>query len=178
LALKVNGVPDFLLPGGSDQCQLEYGPAEPPQLDVEVACTLWIYWLPPEEEEEPEEGEELEPMQTTVWLAIDEDHVPEEAMPIAGTVGCPGAVAASMDLNGTSMGPFHIRHAPGYARGGSKCLLSALDFSGLVALGGFEFRPRDPSPLLERCEECGGCEMQRLVSGAPSVIGYLKKTDP
>jgi hypothetical protein len=55
------------------------------------------------------------------------------------------------------------------ATGVSDCLLGGLEFK-ISSPNGFYFQPRVPSPLVERLEELGGCEMERLTA-CPSTIG-------
>lgn len=174
--LKFDGIPPAVLPGGSDACSLEYGPTEPTRLEMQVECPLYIYWLPPEEEDDTTcgEGETPEPVETTVCVACKAEDIPDEARPIEGQILCPGAEDPGLALDGISMGPFYVRLAEGHEES-PQCLLAALDFSCIIAPPQFEYRARDPSPFLERCEELGGCEMQRLLSGCPSAIGYLRK---
>merc|ERR1739848_514857 len=51
------------------------------------------------------------------------------------------------------------------------CLLAGLNFQPEPPEG-FNYVARDPSPLAARCEELGGCELQRLTQ-CPTVIGSI-----
>eukprot|EP00425_Heterocapsa_triquetra_P009774 CAMPEP_0195141040 /NCGR_PEP_ID=MMETSP0448-20130528/162250_1 /TAXON_ID=66468 /ORGANISM="Heterocapsa triquestra, Strain CCMP 448" /LENGTH=73 /DNA_ID=CAMNT_0040179419 /DNA_START=26 /DNA_END=243 /DNA_ORIENTATION=- len=56
------------------------------------------------------------------------------------------------------------------------CSLGALEFC-IEAAKGFNYEPKRPSPLAERCEELGGCELQRLAQ-CPVVIGRFWRPEP
>lgn len=191
LQFQVEDVPVCLLPGSSSQQSVTGSIFEPLPAPLEVSCNLWIYWVPPEEEEE-----EDEPMEAMVWVAADVEHLPEDAMPIAGVIQCPGTEMPEIALDGLSKGPFLLRNssvstadaraegipdaadaaAAGDEAGSlqlkSHCIISGLSLKVLPP-DGYTYRARDPSPFFERCEELGGCELQRLVK-CPTVFGYLK----
>jgi len=175
---------------------LQWSSQDPGDVSLDVACFLWIYWVPPEEdednfsmafekaseedsgyreqEEEAEEEEEPEQPVGTVWISSDGELVPEEARPISGMLECLGSKVPEIQLDGRSMGPFTltpVETAAARDAGRAPCLLSGLMIHPR-APEGFTYRPREPSPLAERCMELGGCEHQRLAC-CPVVIGYL-----
>jgi len=196
LHLRIQGVPACLLPGGTSDYMLQWSSQDPGDVSLDVACFLWIYWVPPEEdednfsmafekaseedsgyreqEEEAEEEEEPEQPVGTVWISSDGELVPEEARPISGMLECLGSKVPEIQLDGRSMGPFTltpVETAAARDAGRAPCLLSGLMIHPR-APEGFTYRPREPSPLAERCMELGGCEHQRLAC-CPVVIGYL-----
>jgi len=167
---------------------------------VKVDCPMWIYWVPPDEDEEAAEDEEL--AEATVWLALDQEQVPGEARPLEGYVDCPGTLVGCVTLDGASLGPFMLppteQDTPSASRPSSaataatlpaepteaqqgtdtagadtRCRLAGLQFR-INPPSGYSYRAKDPSPLAERVEELGGCEAQRLLTGCPVVVGFLK----
>merc|ERR1711879_29393 len=147
----------------------------------DVACLVWVYWFPPEEEEEEEEeedadeeaGEPLPPPEGTLWIACDAEQIADDAKPIKGALECPGSVEKRLVLDGSSMGPFHLHtQGGGEGDGPTPCIFSGLTIH-ILHEDGFAYRAKDPSPLAERCEELGGCELQRLLS-CPVVMGFLR----
>lgn len=179
LKVHLDGVLPCLLPGGVQQQVVRHAPFEPASVDLTIACDLWVYWLPPDEEEGADENDE--PEEATVWVAVDPSHVPDEALPVGGTLECPGAMEPSIALDGISKGPFRLARAPpgpddagepGCERsGGAECLLGALRFL-IKPPQDYRFRAKDPSPLAERLQELAGCELERLVNSA-ALVGFL-----
>lgn len=105
---------------------------------------------------------------------MDPEQIPDEALPIAGVLECLGAENEQVVLDGASRGPHHFRLPQRDARAShvEDCLLSKVQFL-LTPPEGFTYRAREPSALAERCQELGGCELQRLVA-CPATVGYLK----
>lgn len=176
LQLRLDGVPQHLLPRGSCSCVAHYGPADPECIDLHVSCLVWIYWIPPDDEEyadaDAEEDEEMEPPSGLIFVAADEEQIPEEAKPVEGILECPGARRSEIKVDGSSTGPYPLSLPSGASSYDSTCLVASLRFC-MTPPQGFEFLPRDPSPLAERCLELGGCELQRLIS-CPAVVGSFK----
>lgn len=181
--LRIQGVPACLLPGCSTEYVLQWQAQELGEVSLDMACLLWVYWMPPEEPFEPDseaesvdEVVEEEPPQGTVWISADSELVPEEAQPLTGVLECLGAKVPEIQLDGRSMGPFILapsETAAAREAAGAPCLLSGLVIHPRAPQG-FTYRAREPSPLAERCMELGGCEHQRLVC-CPVVMGYLSQ---
>ena len=85
-------------------------------------------------------------------------------------------------VNGSSMGPFELRRASNdddddaAAAAAIPCIASGVTLD-VEPPDGFEYVPKDPSPLEERCEELGGCEYQRILA-CPQVVGTLVPIPP
>jgi hypothetical protein len=171
LALRVNNVPAHLLRGGSCEINEEYGPNDT-LVHIDVECNLWFYWTPPDQEEMEwfMAGDVDEAPEGMVFVAASPDQVPEDAKPIAGSVECPNTPGISLD--GASIGPFIIRAGPTSPSGNQRCALGQLQLR-TDGPEGFTYRAKYPSPLAERSEELGGCELQRLI-GCPTALGFLK----
>jgi hypothetical protein len=141
---------------------------------LDVDCSFWIFWLPPEVEDTTYDDDsdmqdyEANP-EGTVWIGGSSAQVPDEARPLAGVLECQGV---QIELDGKSIGPWPLCPRQCSQDSEEFCILSDLAIRP-SSIDGFTFRPRDPSPLKERCMELGGCEMQRLAS-CPVVVGYLK----
>ncbi|CAJ1354895.1 unnamed protein product [Effrenium voratum] len=123
---------------------------------------FFIYATDPE----PEEEGELDP--SCVWLAALQAHVPEEAVPLRGAVRC----AWGSDVLGASF----------VDKGIASFCLEGTDAAQSCPVAGLSLRcsrkdflwhAKDPSPLLERTDELGGCEALRL-SACPVALGFLK----
>eukprot|EP00931_Biecheleriopsis_adriatica_P061056 TRINITY_DN36697_c0_g1_i1.p1 TRINITY_DN36697_c0_g1~~TRINITY_DN36697_c0_g1_i1.p1 ORF type:complete len:1098 (+),score=160.55 TRINITY_DN36697_c0_g1_i1:45-3338(+) len=175
------GIPPCLLPGGSNRLVAHLDATHHGRIDLEVACLIWVYWVPPEEPEEPDpDWEEDEPPAEedgTVWVCTNGDQVPDEARPIQGILRCPDAEDAEISIDGQSKGPILLRPRPGSGVSGGSCLLAQVTFEVTGAPDGFTYQARTPSPLAERQAELGGCELQRLMH-CPVVVGYLKASNP
>eukprot|EP00929_Paragymnodinium_shiwhaense_P098806 TRINITY_DN60317_c0_g1_i1.p1 TRINITY_DN60317_c0_g1~~TRINITY_DN60317_c0_g1_i1.p1 ORF type:complete len:1988 (+),score=456.49 TRINITY_DN60317_c0_g1_i1:105-6068(+) len=172
LELHFDGLPAACLPGESKECKVRCGPLEPACLEMEALCKFWIYWTPPEEDEEA--ADEEMPAEGLIWIAADKEHVDDLAAPLVGQLVCPEAAGDKVKLDGSSMGPFELRC--GWISQGAvdPCILSTLSLENVQPPAGYEFRAKRPSPLAERCIELGGCELQRLAN-CPMVIGFLPK---
>jgi len=181
--LRLQGAPSCLLPGGTRSLILR-GRA---LLDFEVLCTIWVYCVPAERDEEEErdaseeekeedvdekqEGEGEQEEGGTVFICVDSNQVPEEAQPVAGIFRCPGASSEEVLLDGQFIRPIALKRPSGSA-GGCECLLTAIELD-IKPPEGLVYRAKDPQPLAERCALIGGCELQRLVR-CPAAMGYLE----
>eukprot|EP00929_Paragymnodinium_shiwhaense_P065269 TRINITY_DN32737_c0_g1_i1.p1 TRINITY_DN32737_c0_g1~~TRINITY_DN32737_c0_g1_i1.p1 ORF type:complete len:2034 (+),score=496.49 TRINITY_DN32737_c0_g1_i1:125-6226(+) len=180
LNIKVKGVPSYLLPGCRSVQKRDYGPQEPDAFCIDIGCSVYVYWIPPDEEEESmmienENGEQERYMpEGMVFFASDPEQIPDEAKPVAGKLLCPGSKEASFDLSGANMGPFTL-HAQGTGVA-ETCLLAGLTLT-VKAPTGWEYAPKETSPLAERCEEVGGCELERIIN-SPACIGKMKQKAP
>eukprot|EP00928_Gymnodinium_smaydae_P017553 TRINITY_DN16710_c3_g2_i1.p1 TRINITY_DN16710_c3_g2~~TRINITY_DN16710_c3_g2_i1.p1 ORF type:complete len:1091 (+),score=255.34 TRINITY_DN16710_c3_g2_i1:489-3275(+) len=116
-------------------------------------------------------GDLDEPPEGTVWVCAAEHFVPEEAMPLQAEILCPAAEPARLRLDGTAIGPVLLRRRADAPGSPLRCILAQVELR-VQPPSGFSYRPRDPSPLAERCDELGGCELQRLMA-CPCVLGYL-----
>eukprot|EP00929_Paragymnodinium_shiwhaense_P094929 TRINITY_DN55794_c0_g1_i1.p1 TRINITY_DN55794_c0_g1~~TRINITY_DN55794_c0_g1_i1.p1 ORF type:complete len:1104 (+),score=158.38 TRINITY_DN55794_c0_g1_i1:190-3501(+) len=177
--LRVEGLAACQLPGGSSEYLAHLNPGETTHVDLDVACLLWIYWVPPEADEDQEDDyqdwdEAPSAPEGTVWISAVEDLVPEEALPIKGVLRCRGAERQVIPLPGSSISPVLLRPSQeSVERGEGHCLVAQVELE-VDAPEGYSFRMRDPSPLAERFLELGGCELQRLML-CPCVVGYLKQ---
>jgi hypothetical protein len=173
LALRIENVPEHLLPGSTCAISKAYGPYDT-MVQVDVECNLWFYWTPPDQEEMEwfQAGDTDEPPEGMVFVAANPDQVPEDAKPLSGSVKLPGSVEVLLD--GTSMGPFKISPGTGTSSsaGALKCVLGEMQLS-TEGPKGFTYREKYPAPLAERVDELGGCELQRLID-CPTALGFLK----
>jgi hypothetical protein len=176
-----DGVPPHVL---VSPYSIEYGSDEAKCRIVETECQVWIYWVPPVEDDEDDlnlpEGEEPELLNGMLFVAADSSHIPDEAESVVGTLRCPNSEAGFIPLNGSSMGPFFLPRAiPGFDEASFHhvhlnnvpCTVSSINVE-IEAPDGFRYQAKDPSPLEERCQEFGGCEYQRLLA-CPQVVGML-----
>eukprot|EP00971_Amphidinium_carterae_P335379 6471219-Amphidinium_carterae.1 len=179
--VQLADAPLALLPGDNGYLETDWklpGEATEECMEMVVHCHVWIYAIipdSPEEQEEDAEGNEggdLELQDITIWIAVDPDQIPDGAQPVRGEVTLPWTQDSKVRLDGTSMGPFPITKNSTLPEVGEHCWLSRMS---LVAdpEGEYEFKPKDPSPLQERCDELGGCELKRLLL-CPVVIGHFK----
>lgn len=182
--IEILDVPKIYLPDQQTQLCIECSPYEEMHVSLDVICKLWVYWVPPEEEEPAEDEEsDVEPLEGMLFVAADPEMIPDEALPLACSFNCKGLETPTMKLDGTSMGPFDIiaeerRPFPTASSPAPfiNCILANIRFSVLTPPEGFHWRQRMPSPLMERCEEIGGCELGRLMK-CPQVMGYFKPFD-
>merc|ERR1719272_1731761 len=131
-----------------------------------MACLLWIYWVGPEKEDneydhdsdmEDSHGIDSQSPEGTVWVSACGDQVPDEALPVTGVLHCPGIQGGQLHLDGSSVGPYMLHPETGTQNG--HCILSGL-LVRPVPPDGYTYFAKEPSPLMERCEELGGCELQ------------------
>merc|ERR1712232_446012 len=177
ISVKVDNVPKFLLPGGRNVLKKDYGAQEPEGFTFDVGCVVYLYWIPPDEEEESmmvenEDGEqEKYAPEGMVFIASNPEDIPDEAKPLAGRILVPGAKNDVINLEGATMGPFTLHNSGTEPADG--CLLAGLTLF-VRAPTGWEYAGKTPSPLQERCAEVGGCELERLIY-APACIGKMKQ---
>eukprot|EP00928_Gymnodinium_smaydae_P033753 TRINITY_DN24099_c0_g3_i1.p1 TRINITY_DN24099_c0_g3~~TRINITY_DN24099_c0_g3_i1.p1 ORF type:complete len:1927 (+),score=336.51 TRINITY_DN24099_c0_g3_i1:499-5781(+) len=181
MQIQISGVQAHLLPDGATACTIPYGEEVPATRSFDVSAVVWVYWVPPGEDEDDDgeaDAEECEAVSTgTVWVAADPDQVPEEALPLRGTLHCPGAAVAAIHLDGSCIGPFLLNRpleadAAGAESGEEACVLSGLVLE-ITPPEGFRYQAREPSPFVEHAIELGGCELQRLVH-CPKAVGQLE----
>jgi len=174
--IDIVGIPSALLPGGKAKQIIEARPFQELSVPLDVTCYLWIYWIPPDEPD-PEEAEasDDEPMEGMVFVCADPEQIPDEAQTLACTLSCPGAEELQIHWDGASFGPIAIRQENRKCVGSvhDDCLLSKVQFLVPNPPDNYRFRGRYPSPLAERTEEFGGCELSRLIA-VPQAVGYLK----
>jgi hypothetical protein len=173
--IKIAGVPASLLPGNTHEYVVHSAHASKTDISLDVACCFWFYWLPPEVEDTTyDDDSDMQDYEShpegTVWICASSEHVPEEALPLAGTVECQGS---RIELDGQSIGPWPLCPIPDSCE--STCVLSDLVIRP-SPIEGYTLRAREPSPLKERCSEMGGCELCRLAA-CPVVVGYLQARD-
>jgi len=175
--IDIFGVPPALLPGGKAKHIIEARPFQELSVPVDVTCFLWIYWIPPDEPDPENAGGDSddEPMEGMLFVCGDPEQIPDEALPIACTISCPGAEVLQIHWDGASFGPVAIRQSSRKPVGAlpEECLLAKVQFLVPNPPANYRFRGRWPSPLAERTEELGGCELARLVA-VPQAVGYLK----
>lgn len=184
--IEVFGVPPIFLPGLQAQHLIRCHPYQEVQMTLDVTCKVWIYWVPPEEPDEPEEGEEADEMgEGMLFVCGDPEQIPDEAQPLACQISCPEHKSGSdnhlIENDGTTMGPFEIieQMREMFPMGDDRptntrsCMLGNLMIAVPEPPEHWVYRNRCPSPLQDRCEELGGCEMQRLLT-CPQVMGYFK----
>ncbi|CAK0875379.1 unnamed protein product [Prorocentrum cordatum] len=105
LEVQVEGVPAQLL--AEVPSLLPYKALGPQVMRLDLVCPLWVYWVPPEAGSADEVNLDADGM---IFLASDSSQVPEEALPVRGSLGCRGV--EEIELDGTSVGPFLVRRAP------------------------------------------------------------------
>jgi len=172
--LQFSGFPTDLLPGESGRTPSTWklpGETSEECQDRLLHCLVWIYAVPPDEEEQ-EEGEDTEPLDTTIWVAVNPEQIPDEAQPVRGTLTLPWTKEKQVKLDGSTTGPFPLSKVPDLPEAESHCLFARLALH-CEPDGAFQFVAKDPSPLTERCVELGGCELLRLLA-CPVVVGYFK----
>lgn len=187
---QITGIPHLNLPGEKSQQEIHCQPFQEVQLPLDVKCLLWVYWVPPEapeeSEEEKAEGEDFdeEPAEGILFVSADPEQIPDEAKPLSCVLSCPFSchLAASVETDGNSMGPYEVGYeerlpfpgtSPEQSSRYDRCMLADLLISVPTPPEGYEFRTKESSPLLERYEELGGCELSRLLE-CPVSMGYLR----
>jgi len=179
-------VPKIYFEGENTRYKKECNPFEPMTVGLDVVCNIWVYWVPPENDEEEEEPDpDVEPLEGMLFVCADPEQIPDEALPLACTLSCPGTKMPTVEIAGKKMGPFPLRldqrlplpSGPDEDVKYGSCVLANLSFSVPEPPDGYCFRPRRPSPLADRIAELGGCEVRRLMA-CPQVLGYLKPWDP
>eukprot|EP00930_Biecheleria_cincta_P087553 TRINITY_DN7677_c0_g1_i1.p1 TRINITY_DN7677_c0_g1~~TRINITY_DN7677_c0_g1_i1.p1 ORF type:complete len:2688 (-),score=571.77 TRINITY_DN7677_c0_g1_i1:33-8096(-) len=146
---------------------------------------LFVYQTDPDPEEE--EGAEQDPEEaplydmSPVWLAADPGHLPEDAKPIECCLTCPWPDAKRLFRAGfgpESLGCVELGPGEGAAtpeastlKPGHVCPVVGLRLR--CKRDGFSWAPKEPSPLAERTEEFGGCELLRVME-CPVALGFFK----
>eukprot|EP00929_Paragymnodinium_shiwhaense_P108423 TRINITY_DN7474_c0_g1_i5.p1 TRINITY_DN7474_c0_g1~~TRINITY_DN7474_c0_g1_i5.p1 ORF type:complete len:2349 (-),score=462.92 TRINITY_DN7474_c0_g1_i5:203-7249(-) len=154
-----------------------------------VPARLYVYATDPEKEEEEEEedavNDDSEPMidPSCVWLATDNEHIPDDAVPLDACVVCAPEGSQeyllSAKLRNHRLSPFHVNlevfsgATANLAMASRQCVLGCLRFQ--IKRRGFSWHPKDPLPTVERLEELQGCELLRLLA-CPVALGFLKPT--
>lgn len=156
-AVGIQGIPACLLPGSTNKYLAHFNCSR--RMVLDLSCLVWAYWLRLDEDPDSD---------GMVFVCTNVEQIPDEAMPISGRLSCPGAEEPDIILDGQSVGPLLLRRSRVQAGG---CLVAQLMIH--VVQAGYEYFPKVPSPLQERHEELGGCELQRLMH-SPIALGTLK----
>lgn len=173
---------------GVAEAMLPFGMSEPETLHLSVRCFFWLYWVPSylasTQDTANSDGDDEVENNSLVFLAVDPEHMPEDARPVVGTITCGSQATVGstwgklsdvsrVDLDGGSLGPYQLRSRSEAApTTGSLCMMSALQLA-LEAPEGFVYEPQEVSRMLERCQELGGCELSRLAA-CPMVVGAFR----
>lgn len=176
--MKVDGAPACLLPGNTNEYRICTEITR--EICLDMAVLLWIYWMDPKNDEENEydddsdfskdpDEEDPQTMEGTVWVSACSAHVPEDALPLTGVIECPGIQGKQLCMDGQSVGPYVLHPESGTQRDG--CILSGLTLRPKPP-DGYVYFAKEVSPLQERCESLGGCEIERLAV-CPVIMGYL-----
>lgn len=117
---------------------------------------------------------QLKAMLICVWMAADPAHIPDDILPIQGRVVCRDRSNALIccELGPSTVEPviFKLGGESG-THEESHCLLAFLELC--CTRHGYRWTPKEPSPLVERAKEIGGCELLR-VAACPVSLGMLK----
>lgn len=192
LLFELKGVPSCLLPGYTTEYIAQIRQPELAVMELKTMCHLWIYWLPPDNQEQPPKQEDDEVYAddfecpddselvdsimpgvqgSAVLVCANEAQIPYEAKPLKGMLHCPGAVSGGeIRLDGQSMGPYAVCPASSAPR--ASCLLARARLS-IEPPKGYSYQCKEPSPFATRCRQLGGCELQRLAR-SPVVVGFLQ----
>jgi hypothetical protein len=112
---------------------------------------------------------------TLVWICALKEQIPKDAVNLFGTIH-------SLDVSGQKIATTLPSVSEGLqmvagiqaetlsSSSAAAFALSSLSLS--IQHEGFYWRPKDPSPFVEREEELGGCEYVRLLD-CPVAVGYL-----
>jgi len=140
---------------------------------------VYVYATDPDvEEAEAPPGEDEEPLfdPSCVWVAVDPEQIPDDALPLQGHARCACPTSGRKfraELHASKVVPFRLPFdevaQPTTPR---VCPLAAVR----VRCGrrGFKWVPKDPTPLQARAEDLGGCELLRLLE-CPTAFGFLKQ---
>eukprot|EP00928_Gymnodinium_smaydae_P007945 TRINITY_DN1284_c0_g3_i1.p1 TRINITY_DN1284_c0_g3~~TRINITY_DN1284_c0_g3_i1.p1 ORF type:complete len:2408 (-),score=404.08 TRINITY_DN1284_c0_g3_i1:117-7340(-) len=148
------------------------------ELVVTLAPRLLCYATELEAEEEADEetgaAAVCEPI--CVWLAADPAHIDDEALPLSGTLAYKSSAGeeVKLDLAPGKIEPVFVRPEGENQTEplvSERCALASLALD--CTKRGYVWEPKDPSPLLERAAEIGGCELLRLLV-CPVSLGFLK----
>lgn len=166
---------------GFRSVRLEVSKTSPNERLFYADVRIYIYATDPEvdEDEEPlEEGEAPLVTPSMLWLAVQRDQIPPEAVGIKGSVRAPldDEREVSARLTPGSVGELMLLSGEKAAEVGEvpdTCSITAVQIK--VQRPGFRWRAKDPSPLLEREQELGIGEYVRLMD-CPVVVGFLDPT--
>jgi len=149
---------DFMIPS-QDDCCITFA-------DVR----LYIFATDPEADADDEDAG-CQP--SLVWICASAEQIPPDALGIAGSVRClVGGKDISASLSASRPTEFVVLSGQQVSRPPA-CSLADLQIT--ASRTGFEWQPKEPSPLAERLEELGGSEYLRLLN-CPVAMGYLKPT--
>jgi hypothetical protein len=174
--LKIDNVSACLLPGNT--CEYSIHPEIDHDICLDMACLLWVYWRPPERPDQDDDSYDDDedwvqdpemPEKAAVWISASSAQVHDDALPLAGVLECKGMQGRQLQMDGQSVGPFVVHPEKGSKTHG--CIISELLIHP-VPIENHTYVPTEPSPLLDRCSELGGCELQRLAQ-CPCIIGYM-----
>ncbi|CAE7204933.1 unnamed protein product [Symbiodinium natans] len=131
---------------------------------------LYIYATDPDIQEEEEDGHQP----SLVWVCASQDHIPSDALGIAGSARAylADGQEISLTLNASQPSEFVVLSGDQVA-GRPACSLTQLQIE--ASRTGFAWQPKDPSPLAERLQELGGSEYLRLLN-CPVAMGCLQPT--
>jgi len=122
---------------------------------------------------------------TCVWLTANRAQVEDEAAPLRGKMSWTNKSKGKATLDGEKIDPVFfgsdkqaccIEQTDGPASGKTpqRCPLASLavDCTRKGLEDEIRWSPKDPSPLSERTEEIGGCELMRIMA-CPASLGFL-----
>lgn len=131
---------------------------------------LYIFATDPEADADDEDAG-CQP--SLVWICASAEQIPPDALGIAGSVQCRvGEKDISASLSASRPTEFVVLSGEQVSR---RPACSLADLQIAASRTGFEWQPKEPSPLAERLEELGGSEYLRLLN-CPVAMGYLKPT--
>jgi len=174
----------------------------PNRLSLVTGSWLYVYGVELEDEDDSYEDDDFEDDDgaapadsgsvekryvptTCVWLTADLAQVDDEAVPLKGKVSWTKKSRENATLHGETINPVFfdvgkqvccVEQTDGPASGKrpQQCPLASLAVN--CTRKGLEdeirWSPKDPSPLAERTEEIGGCELMRIMA-CPASLGFL-----
>ncbi|CAJ1338779.1 unnamed protein product [Effrenium voratum] len=77
----IQGIPPCLLPGSTSEFTAHLDTCS--RVDLELSCLVWVYWWRPDEDDE-----EADVQDAFVFLCTNVEQIPDEAMPIEGSLFC------------------------------------------------------------------------------------------
>jgi len=152
---------------------------------AEVRMFAYVTEPEPIDDEDQEETGDFGPIfdPSCVWLCANSMHIPDDSLPINSTINATSATGADIELyldpektksfvlELTPPGKTMQDICPPPPGTLPQCPLSSVSLGCIRP--GFKWSPKDPSPLVERTAEIGGCEYMRILS-CPVVFGWLK----
>jgi len=192
----LGSLPRYLLPGGACDFSVHLGrrrsgshpeEAEEP-VDLEVDIVLWVWVAPPdedasyvpltsevyndaydEESDEDDDSSREEEEEGAVQVSAKHTEVPDNALPWAGVLRCPGM--EEVHLDGKKVGPIRSRRLSLVAEAPKYCPLAGLTLQPKLPKG-LSFRLKDA--VDREAELQGACELFRLAKGIPLTLGFVK----